>query len=82
MGWLSKIQKLALQELGRGDTNFGPHFRYTYRTGMALVEKGLAEVISSSKYKSSGYSEYRLHIKATITQKGKDAVDCGGRFED
>lgn len=73
---LSKAQRRALGELGRGETCFGPGFLYMYTTGRALVERGLAVAIDDRAYCSSADSTRRRRrcLRARISDAGRAAL--------
>ena len=67
---LSKAQKRALKDLKIEPMAFGPGFDYSDRTGDALVNKGLADILEEGSCRVSDGRKDGRFLRAKINDKG------------
>ena len=73
--YITKTQLKALKDLKIETTMFGPGLSYQEKTGLSLVEKGLAEIIASGPCRGVDSRRKNGCITAKITQKGRDYLN-------
>jgi hypothetical protein len=69
---LSKAQKRALKDLKVEPVAFGPGFDYSDKTGDALVNKGLADIIEEGVCRISDGRKNGRFLRAKINAKGAE----------
>ena len=69
---LTKVQMKALKDLKVETTMFGSGCTYKEKTGLALVERGFAEIINEETCRWGDSRHKNWCVTAKITQKGRD----------